>query len=121
MPVTLAEVINSSEMSPQVRNALLALMPKFIKVVLSPALIAANTSAEQTFTVNGLAVGDFVTISKPTAQAGLAIVGVRVSAVNQIGVVFGNFTGSGITPTASETYLVAHVPALLNPQANVVP
>lgn len=77
-----------------------------ISVTLSPALIAANTSAEQTFTVPGLKVGDFVDVNKPTAQAGLAIFGERVSAADTLAITFGNFTGSGITPTASQVYLV---------------
>lgn len=121
MPVTLSEVINNADLPPQFRNALLNLMPKFIKVVLSPVGIVLNTTAEQTFTVNGVAVGDFVYVIKPTAQAGLGIVGARVSAANQIGITFSNNTGGTITPTAAETYLVAHIPGLLNPQANVVP
>jgi hypothetical protein len=77
-----------------------------ISVTLSPAQVAANTSAEQTFTVNGLLPGDQVSINKPTAQAGLGIVGVRVSAANTLAITFGNFTGSPITPTASQTYQV---------------
>lgn len=77
-----------------------------ISVALSPAEVAANTSAEQTFTVNGLAVGDHVAINKPTAQAGLGIVGARVSAANTLAITFGNFTGAGITPTAGEKYAV---------------
>ena len=77
-----------------------------ISVTLSPALIAANTSAEQTFTVNGLLTGDHVSVNKPTAQAGLAIVGNRVSAANTLAITFGNFTGSNITPTATQVYTV---------------
>ena len=77
-----------------------------ISVTLSPAEVAANTSAEQTFTVNGLRAGDFVSVNKPTAQAGLGIVGSRVSAANTLAVTFGNFTASGITPTAAQVYLV---------------
>jgi hypothetical protein len=75
-------------------------------VALTPSIVAANTSAEQTFTVTGLAVGDFVTVNKPTAQAGLGIVGCRVSAANTLAITFGNFTGSGITPTAAEVYML---------------
>lgn len=76
-------------------------------VTLSPALVAANTTAEQTFTVPGIKVGDAVVeVNKPTSQAGLGIVGVRVSAANTIGITFGNNTAAGITPTASETYQV---------------
>lgn len=77
-----------------------------ISVLLSPAAVSANTSAEQTFTVNGLAVGDNVNINKPTAQAGLGIVGARVSAANTLAITFGNFTAASITPTASERYSV---------------
>ena len=77
-----------------------------ISVTLSPAEVAANTSAEQTFTVNGLRAGDFVSINKPTAQAGLGIDGARVSAANTLAITFGNYTASGITPTAAQVYLV---------------
>lgn len=206
MPVTLDEVLNNAEMPPQTQKAIRALMPRVIKVSLSPAAVAANTTAEQTFTVNGLALGDFVAVLKPSTQAGLAVAGARVSAANQvavafanvpalvqtsasltpalvaanttaeqifavaaaavgdivvvnkptaqaglgivgarvssagnIGITFSNNTAAGITPTAAETYvfglirsaaitptaaetyLVLHAPALLNPQANVIP
>lgn len=77
-----------------------------IHTTLSPALVAANTSAEQTFTVPGLKTADFVFVNKPTAQAGLAIVGARVSAADTLAITFGNFTASGITPTASQSYTV---------------
>lgn len=72
--------------------------------VLSPVIVAANTTAEQTFTVPGLNVGDFVNLVKPTTQAGLGIVNSRVSALNTLAVTFSNNTGGGITPTASERY-----------------
>lgn len=77
-----------------------------ISVTLSPALIVLNTTAEQTFTVNGLLAGDVVCVSKPTAQAGLGIVGSRVSAANTLGITFSNNTGSSITPTAAQVYKV---------------
>ena len=78
-----------------------------LNVVLSPASVAPNTSAEQTFTVTGLAVGNFVDVNKPTAQAGLGIVGTRVSAANTLAITFANFTAATITPTASETYTIS--------------
>ena len=77
-----------------------------ISVTLTPAAIVLNTTAEQTFTVNGLLAGDFVSCNKPTAQAGLGIVGCRVSAANTLAITFSNNTGSSITPTAAQTYLV---------------
>jgi hypothetical protein len=73
---------------------------------LSPVAIAANTSAEQTFTFTGISTADKVLVIKPTAQAGLCVFGARASATNTVGITFGNFTAAPITPTASETYTV---------------
>ena len=75
---------------------------------ISPAAVAANTSAEQTFTLKGVRLSsDMIgAVSKPTAQAGLGIVGWRVTADDTIGITFANFTGTAITPTASEVYLI---------------
>jgi hypothetical protein len=76
-----------------------------VTVALSPTIVAANTSAEQTFTVPGVLASDVcIDVTKPSAQAGLAIVNVRVSAANTVAITFGNFTGAGITPTAAESY-----------------
>jgi hypothetical protein len=80
-----------------------------LAATITPAAVAANTTAEQTFTLNGLAVGDVVYITKPTAQAGLGIVGARVSAANTLAITFSNNTGSSITPTAAETYQVGGI------------
>lgn len=78
-----------------------------VKLTLSPVGIVLNTSAEQTFTLTGLVSGDVIkSVSKPTAQAGLAIYGFRNAGANLLGITFGNFTGSTITPTASEVYTV---------------
>ena len=83
-------------------------LPKqaLLSITLSPAAVSANTTAEQTFTVNGLLAGDMALVTKPTAQAGLGIVGSRVSAVNTLAITFSNNTAGSITPTAAETYLV---------------
>lgn len=75
-----------------------------LSAALSPAQVDANTTAEQTFTVAGIKVGDIVNVNKPTAQAGIGIVGCRASAANQVGITFSNNTAGGITPTAAETY-----------------
>jgi hypothetical protein len=86
---------------------------KKYSITITPALVAANTTAEQTFTCTGLvlATDTIIGVSKPTAQAGLGIVGWRCSADNTIAIVFSNNTGSGITPTAAEVYTVfAHRP-----------
>jgi hypothetical protein len=82
---------------------------KIYQATLTPAQVAANTTAEQTFSCPGLAASDTLFVNKPTAQAGLGIVGVRASAVDTLAITFSNNTGAGITPTAGETYLVAAV------------
>lgn len=66
--------------------------------------VSANTTEELTVTVPGLNINDFVRVSKPTHQAGVGVVGARVSATDTLAVTFMNATGSGITPTASETW-----------------
>lgn len=72
---------------------------------LSPASVAANTTAVQALAVTGIAAGDVVVgVSKPTAQAGLGIVGWYNNGTNSIGIVFSNNTASPITPTAAEVY-----------------
>jgi hypothetical protein len=86
-------------------------------VTLSPAEVAINTTAEQTFTLNGLKTGDLVVVNKPTAQAGLGIVGSRVSAANTLAITFANNTAGAITPTASEVYKVA----VIRPERNSAP
>lgn len=76
---------------------------------ISPVAVAGATSAEQTFTVTGLNTSDAVFVTKPTAQAGLGIVGARVSAADTLAITFMNSTATSITPTASETYKVVAV------------
>ena len=80
--------------------------PFVADAVLSPAAVGANTTAEQTFTISGLTTDMVVYVNKPTAQAGLGIVGARVSAADTLAITFSNNTAAAITPTASERYLV---------------
>lgn len=78
-----------------------------VALTISPAAVAANTTAEQTFSLPGLQTTDFLSgIIKPTQQAGLGIVGARIPAVDTIAITFSNNTGASITPTAGQTYLV---------------
>ena len=81
------------------------------QLTLSPAACNANTTAEQLFTCNGLTAGSLVMVNKPTAQAGLGIANVRVSAANQIGITFSNNTGGAVTPTGGEVYQITEVKA----------
>jgi hypothetical protein len=77
-------------------------------LTLSPASVANATAAEQTFDASsiGLQTGDVVLVQKPTTQAGLGIVGSRVSATDVLAVTFMNATAATITPTASQVYKV---------------
>jgi hypothetical protein len=77
-------------------------------ITLSPISVAPNTVAEQTFAATGIGLltSDQVSISKPTTQAGLGIVNVRVSSADTLAVAFINATAATITPTASEVYTV---------------
>jgi hypothetical protein len=77
-----------------------------LQSTLSPASVAQNTTAEQTFTLNGLLVGDIVSVTKPTTQAGLGIVNARVSANNTLAITFANNTAAPIVPTALEVYII---------------
>lgn len=73
---------------------------------LTPVSVAASTTAEQVFTVLGLAVGDHVSLTAPAAQtAGTGIVGARVSAANTMAVTFINTTIGILTP-ASGSYII---------------
>ena len=67
--------------------------------------VAANTTAEQTFTVTGLTTADNVFVNKPSLSAGLGIVNARVSAADTLAITFVNATASAIDP-AAETYAI---------------
>ena len=78
---------------------------------LTPTSVAANTAAEQIFTLTGANAGFAVAtsaawVNKPSFQAGLSIGGVRVSSANNIGITFVNNTAAAIVPTA-EAYTIA--------------
>lgn len=74
-------------------------------VTIDPASVATITTAEQTFTVNGLKVGDFVYVNKPSNTTGVGIVNARVSAANTLALSFMNTTAGSVDP-ASESYSI---------------
>ena len=77
-----------------------------ITATLSPVSVAANTTAEQTFAVLGLLTTDYVAVNKPTTDAGVGIVGSRVSAAGVLALAFVNATAAAVTPTSSEVYRI---------------
>ena len=79
-----------------------------IKKTLTPKFIKANTTSEQIFTVKGIRKGYDVNVMKPSHQAGLGIVNVRVPRGDQIAITYLNTTGRSITP-ASEKYIITQM------------
>ena len=89
-------------------------------VTIAPVSVAAATTAEQSFTIPGLQVGDFIDIycyNQPQT-AGIGIVNNRVSAANTLQVGFCNTTAGSLTPVSGQYYLsitrpesVANLPA----------
>jgi len=77
-------------------------------VTLSPVSVGVTTTTEQTFasTGIGLLITDFIVVQKPTSQAGLGIVGTRVSASDTLAITFINMAAATITPTQAEVYTV---------------
>lgn len=74
---------------------------------LTPASVAANTTAEQTFAVPGLVAASPVWVNKPSATVGLGIAGVRVSSAGTLAINYCNGSAVAIVPPA-ETYMVGN-------------
>ena len=74
-----------------------------ITVTFNPAAVATATTTEQTTTVLGLKVGDFVITQKPTNTAGVGVVNARVSAADTLALTFVNPT-AGSVDAASESW-----------------
>ena len=81
-------------------------MRAIVQLSLTPPNVGANTSAESTYTLSGVIVGDYIEINKPTHTTGLSIGNVRVSAKDTIAVQFVNSTGLAINNTPAENYLI---------------
>ncbi len=77
-----------------------------LAITISPTSVAPNTTAEQTFAITGLVLGDMIDINKPTHQGGLGITNSRVSSAGVLAIAFVNATAATITPTASEIYYI---------------
>ncbi len=80
---------------------------RLFKATLTPVAVAANLTAEQTFTVNGLSTADAVFIS-PVATGNATMAGqARVSAANTLAVTYTNPTGGSLTPAAGVMNILA--------------
>lgn len=76
-----------------------------ITVTYDPASQAANDTDEDTVTVSGLKVGDFVSLMKPTHTDGVGLCDCRVTADNTLSITWTNPTAGAVNP-GSETYLL---------------
>jgi hypothetical protein len=75
---------------------------------LTPAQVAASTSAEQTFAIANLGTADTIlSVTKPTVQAGIGVVGARVASAGTVGLNFMNSSTVAVTPTAAQVYKLA--------------
>jgi len=68
-------------------------------VTLTYTLIATNVTQDQTTTVSGASINDFVLVGAPALVAGLGVTAF-VSAANTVTVRLDNATAGGITPGA---------------------
>ena len=77
------------------------LVTTIFAVSLTPAAVLANTTSEQSFTIQGLQVNDLVNVNINGAQtAGIIIANCRITAANTVAISFGNITGGTLTPVA---------------------
>ncbi len=77
------------------------LAQKIFAITITPAQVLANITNVQTFTVQGLAVGDYINCASAAAQtAGIIVANSRVSGTNTLEIQFGNLTGGTLTPVA---------------------
>jgi hypothetical protein len=90
--------------------------PLTTTAALTPASVAATSSAEQIFTITGNVCypGTVGIVNKPSQQAGLGYNQFcRVVGVNQVGITFvNNNSTAAIVPTAGESYQFAFLPQL---------
>ena len=80
-------------------------------ISITPASVAANSAAEQTFTVKRLSTDESVSIVSVAAQtAGVGVLSARVSAANTLAVTFINPTSGALTPVSGNYRLLRVFP-----------
>lgn len=93
-----------------------------LQVTLTPASVPTITSAEQTFTVPGVLVGDQISgVSLQAAWTNLTdIVNYRVVSNNTIGISFQNGTAGALVPPGGIYLIEVNRPAIPGPQPGVI-
>ena len=77
----------------------------YLPLVTVPNL-AANVTATQTVTVNGVQVGDFVFVNQQSTVAGISVENVFVSAANTVTMLWSNTTIAAVNGTAPQPFLI---------------
>lgn len=67
--------------------------------------VATITTEEETVTLTGVKVGDFVIPIKPSLEAGLAVCGCRVTAADTIAITIVNPTAGAIDAASEDDWL----------------
>lgn len=76
-------------------------------VSVTPAAVSANTTVEQSVTVAGVQVGDWVEVVPPSLTNGVVLCNARVSAANTVQLQWANSTAGSLTPpSGSYIFLV---------------
>jgi hypothetical protein len=87
-----------------------------VMVSIDVASVAANVAPEQTFTVLGLRVGDFVVVNPVGAiTTNLVAAQARVSADDTLAIVFVNTTAGALDPAAQSYRILWFRPEVANP------
>lgn len=100
-------IINAAQLVVGQSSAVVIQQISVYSLTATPALQGPNTTSEQLFTVNGLALNDKIYVNGPAPTAAI-IVAARVSATNQIALTFVNPTGLNQT-AASGTYKIVAI------------
>lgn len=69
--------------------------------------VNANSTATQTFTVNGVLVGDFIGWNQQSTVSGISVENIYVSAANTLTFLWSNTTGSNVTNTAAQPFIIS--------------
>ncbi len=86
-----------------------------LSLTLTPVAVAATTAAQQTFTINGLLLGDYISALQYSGALTSQVTDVNawVSANNTLAVTFSNTTAGSLTPpSGTYSFLVIRAPVL---------
>jgi len=69
--------------------------------------VNANSTATQTVTVPGVVVGDFIGWNQQSTVSGISVENVYVSSANTLTFLWSNTTGSNVTSTAAQPFILS--------------